>query len=298
MTTPKILGVLFLMGCSHSLTVQEDIQNTPDPRFCPVFDGHSGKPMMWSELQDRFSKADAVMLGEMHDDLVGHLVQQALLEDAPSGTGLALEMLERDEQPLLDDFRDGVIDQETFRELTGSTNWAGLKTWDTFYQPSIDIIFDREGLVFAANAPRRYVRHARIAGKDALPTDGTRSAWFSLPTDIDDQEYRNRFFDLMGENTDPATGDRFYLAQRIWDASMGKSLADLRSSGAQPAVLLVGAFHILENGATVLEYSHRRPSDEILTVSLVPDFFEMLPDDLMHTADVVISTGSRGPSDQ
>ena len=78
----------------------------------------------------------------------------------------------------------------------------------------------------------------------------------------------------MGENTDQITGDQFYLAQRIWDASMGKSLADLRSMGAQPAVLLVGAFHILENGATVLEYSYHRPSDEILTVSLVPDFFE------------------------
>ena len=44
----------------------------------------------------------------------------------------------------------------------------------------------------------------------------------------------------MGESTDPTIGDQFFLAQRIWDASMGKSLADLRASGRnQPSFWLV-----------------------------------------------------------
>ena len=75
----------------------------------------------------------------------------------------------------------------------------------------------------------------------------------------------------MGENTDSTIGDQFFLAQRIWDASMGKSLADLRASGAQPAILLVGGFHVVDQGGTVLEYSHHRPSDELLIVSLVAE---------------------------
>ena len=48
---------------------------------------------------ERVNQADAVMLGERHDDLMGHLVQQAVLEDAPSSSGLALEMLERMNNP-------------------------------------------------------------------------------------------------------------------------------------------------------------------------------------------------------
>ena len=266
-------------------------EEPPQPRACLIFDGETGDVLDWSTLLERVAQADAVMLGERHDDQIGHWVQHAILEDAPKSSGLALEMLERDEQHLLDDFRDGFIDKTTFQNLTGSVNWAGPDTWESFYQPSIDIVLNRGGKVVAANAPRRYVRHARIKGEDTLPSDQPRSLWFDLPSTVDDSLYRKRFFDLMGEGTDPTVGDQFFLAQRIWDASMGKSLADLRASGSQPAILLVGAFHIVEQGGTVLEYVHHRPSDELLIVSLVPEQKTYLPRDLLGKSDIFILTG-------
>ena len=269
----------------------------PQPRSCAIFDGKSGESITWSTLMEKVGEVDAVMLGERHDDLMGHLVQHAILEDAPITTGLALEMLERDEQPLLDDFRDGLIDQITFQELTGSTNWAGPETWKIFYQPAIDVVLKRGGSVVAANAPRRYVRHARIEGEKDLPTDQPRSLWFDLPSNVDDSLYRKKFFDLMGENADPSVGDQFFLAQRIWDASMGKSLADLRSSGAKPSILLVGGFHVVDQGGTVLEYTHHRPSDDLLVISLAPEQKTVLPQDLLGTADIIILTGSHDEVD-
>ena len=291
----RLIGVFCLGGCSSLMVASP--KPSFEPRSCAVFDGENGESLTWENLIGRVAQADAVMIGERHDDLWGHLVQHAILEDAPISSGLALEMLERDEQPLLDDFQDGVIDQATFRELTGSTNWAGLDTWDDFYQPAIDVVLGRGGRIVAANAPRRYVRHERIEGVDALPTNQPRSLWFDLPSNIDDSLYRTRFFDLMGDGTDDNVGNRFFLAQRIWDASMGKSLADLRDSGSQPAILLVGAFHVLEDGGTVLEYTHHRPSDELLTVSLCPDQKSFLPQDLLGTADIIILTGSRDQDD-
>ena len=291
----RLIGLLFLVGCSSSMVTRD--AESPLPRACVIFDGESGEALTWSTLMERVERADAVMLGERHDDLMGHLVQHAILEDAPNPSGLALEMLERDEQPLLDDFRDGLIDQTTFQELTESTNWAGVETWETFYHPAIDVVLRRGGPVVAANAPRRYVRHARIEGKSTLPTDQPRSLWFDLPSNVDDSLYRKKFFDLMGEGTDPSVGNQFFLAQRIWDASMGKSLADLRASGAQPAILLVGGFHVVDQGGTVLEYTHHRPSDELLIVSLVPDQKTVLPQDLLGTADIIILTGSRAEVD-
>ena len=291
----RLIGLLFLVGCSSSMMTRDT--EPPQPRACAIFDGESGEPLTWSSFMERVNRADAVMLGEQHDDLMGHLVQQAVLEDAPVSSGLALEMLERDEQPLLDDFRDGLIDQMTFRELTESTNWAGAESWETFYQPAIDVVLDRGGPVVAANAPRRYVRHARTKGEASLPTDQPRSLWFDLPSNVDDASYRKKFFDLMGESTDPTIGDQFFLAQRIWDASMAKSLADLRASGAQPAILLVGGFHVVEQGGTVLEYTYHRPSDELLIVSLVPEQKTILPQELLGTADIIILTGSRDEVD-
>ena len=292
----RLIGLLFLVGCSSSMVTRDT--EPLQPRACAIFDGESGEALTWSSFMDRVNRADAVMLGERHDDLMGHLVQQAVLQDAPVSSGLALEMLERDEQPLLDDFRDGLIDQMTFRELTESTNWAGAESWETFYQPAIDVVLDRGGPVVAANAPRRYVRHARTKGEASLPTDQPRSLWFDLPSNVDDASYRKKFFDLMGESTDPTIGDQFFLAQRIWDASMAKSLADLRASGAQPAILLVGGFHVVEQGGTVLEYTYHRPSDELLIVSLVPEQKTILPQELLGTADIIILTGSRDEVDQ
>ena len=292
----RFIGLLFLVGCSSSMVTRD--AKPPQPRACAIFDGQSGESLTWSTLMEKVQHSDAVMLGERHDDLMGHLVQHAILEDAPISSGLALEMLERDEQPFIDDFRDGLIDQTTFEQLTKSTNWAGSETWETFYQPAIDVVLSRGGLVVAANAPRRYVRHARIKGEDNLPTDQPRSLWFDLPSDVDDSLYRKKFFDLMGENTDPLIGNQFFLAQRIWDASMGKSLADLRASGAQPAILLVGGFHVVDQGGTVLEYNHYRPSDEILIISLVPEQKSILPEELLGTADIIILTGSHDEVDQ
>ena len=291
----RLIALLFLVGCSSSMVMRD--AEPKQPRSCVIFDGESGEELTWPTLMGRVERADSVMLGERHDDLMGHLVQHAILEDAPKSSGLALEMLERDEQPLLDDFRDGLIDQTTFQKLTGSTNWAGAETWEVFYHPAIDVVFGRGGPVVAANAPRRYVRHARIEGEATLPTDQPRSLWFDLPSNVDDSLYRKKFFDLMGENTDPSVGNQFFLAQRIWDASMGKSLADLRASGAQPAILLVGGFHVVEQGGTVLEYSHHRPSDEVLIISLVPDQKTILPQELLGTADIIILTGSHDEVD-
>ena len=116
----RLIGVLCLVGCSSSMVARD--KEPPQPRSCVIFDGETGDVLAWPTLLERVARADAVMLGERHDDQMGHLVQQAILEDAPTPLGLALEMLERDEQSLLDDFRDGLIDQTTFQELTESTN--------------------------------------------------------------------------------------------------------------------------------------------------------------------------------
>ena len=90
----RLIGLLFLVGCSSSMVTRDT--EPPQPRTCAIFDGETGEALIWPSLMERVNRADAVMLGERHDDLIGHLVQQAILEDEPNSSGLALEMLERD----------------------------------------------------------------------------------------------------------------------------------------------------------------------------------------------------------
>ena len=93
-------------------------------------------------------------------------------------------------------------------------------------------------VVVAANAPA-ICETRKNQGEASLPTDQPRSLWFDLPSSVDDALYRKKFFDLMVK-TRSHDWRSIFLAQRIWDVSMGKSLADLRASGGATGILLVG----------------------------------------------------------
>ena len=122
-----------------------------------IMDGRTGSQLSWTTALDQLRQADIVVLGEQHDDALGHAVQLAVTEDLlGDGRGaLALEMLERDEQVFIDDYCDGIIDAETFATLTQSTNWSGEGSWEAWYQPCIDAAIESGAAVIAANAPRR-----------------------------------------------------------------------------------------------------------------------------------------------
>ena len=82
----------------------------------------------WAELLLQIDGVDVVLLGELHDHAVGHAVQLALVEDVldsyPNSV-LAMEMLERDEQILIDDYMEDFIDASTFEKLTNSCSSFG-----------------------------------------------------------------------------------------------------------------------------------------------------------------------------
>jgi uncharacterized iron-regulated protein len=177
-----------------------------EPRSLPVFCGFDGTPLCWEDVLKAAAWADVIIIGEQHDDAVGHAVQRAVVEDVMgrwNRCALSLEMLERDEQLLVEDYLDGFIDAEAFADLTHSQSWAGEGSWKEWYQPIIDAAKDAGGRVVAANAPRRYVKLARTGGYraiSALPAD--RRRFVDRPQGSDKSSwkgYRDRFFNLMSE---------------------------------------------------------------------------------------------------
>jgi uncharacterized iron-regulated protein len=319
-----------LVGCASSVDLPAP---TPaDARALLAFTG-DGTALGWEEVMDEVSGADVVIIGEQHDDAMGHAVQQAIVIDAVArldGVVLTLEMLERDEQPLVDDYFEEIIDAEQFTKLTGSGSWG---SWAEWYQPAIDAVRDAGGRVAAANAPRRYVRLARTDGYerlDELPPP--RSAWFERPDELDEGDYWRRFHEVMtgapppehdeddegehdegehdegehGEGDDETGGDdgahggmstedirAMFRSQLVWDATMAATIIEELEAGAELVIHLVGQFHSDFEGGTVLEVRRRRPDARVLVISMQRSDSTALLDEDEGRADIVIYTGAR-----
>ena len=338
-----------LAGCSSSQ--QPDIRIHPervdaaavaerDPRQLQLFDARTGESLNWEQMIARMDGADVIILGEQHDDGVAHATQLAIVQDVAArnaGSGkpfgaLSLEMLERDDQAVTDDYLEGIVDAEGLAKLTGSADWAGPGTWKKWYQPTIDAAASAGWHIVAANSPRRYLRIARTDGYarlESLPP--SRRALFDIPKTWP-LEYRQRFIDVMAGTDDddedeestaaptttapasppasqPATRpsphgpmkpediDPALRSQLLWDATMADSIAKARRSGARPVIHLVGQFHSDFSGGTVQETRARLGDDaRIITVSMQRRETDALLERDRNRADFVIYTGRKQPT--
>jgi uncharacterized iron-regulated protein len=293
------------------------------PRELHMFSAHDGQPVSWDDLLTAVGWADVVIVGEQHDGAVGHAFQRALVEDVarrwPDST-LTLEMLERDDQQLIDDYAEQIIDADAFATLTHSKGWGGgTNSWFEWYQPIIDAALDRSSnrsgmRVIGANAPRRYVRLARTDGYDRITQlPKGRRKLVELPKGEAPARYWQRFQDVMteaSESDDPKaaaghggamTMERLvngFRSQRVWDATMGDSIARAKKSGAEKVIHLVGQFHSDFEGGTVHEVRLRLPNARILNISMQREDATTLRAEDRDRADVVIYTGARKESEE
>lgn len=266
-----------------------------------IRDGLTGDRIDLDEAVRRAARADVVLLGEYHDNPDAHATQQAiyarLLESEPR-TALCLEMLERHEQPIVDAWARGELTTDQLIDQTGSRTWSGQpNSWIAFYQPCLDLARASGASIVAANAPRPIVSRANKEGYDALnamPTD--ERAMFDLPIAPDVGAYRHRLAELMKgmRGTDAPVPDdqvnRMLRSQRVWDATMGASVAQALDSSPR-AVLLVGCFHSDFLGGTALEIMARRPGTSVFVVALSREAADGLTAEDRGRGDVVVQVG-------
>lgn len=324
---PVMFIVAVLTGCANQrtllsydqiagdapATVLQTWPEEPEPRRLPMFLGRDGAPVDWDGLMRAVAWADVVILGEQHDDALGHAVQLAIVEDALARwprSVVSMEMLERDEQVLVDDYFDDVLDAASLARLTFSESWAGEGSWFAWYQPIIDAAKHAGSRVVAANAPRRYVRLARTEGYEQLQSlPPSRRKYFDVPGALPEGAYRQRFFEVMshGESGDEEEGDSeagghpiarntdhllpIFRSQLVWDATMAASIARAKRSGATKVLHLVGQFHSDFDGGLVIELRKRLPGARILVISMQRDDAVTLLDHDRGRADIVIYTG-------
>jgi uncharacterized iron-regulated protein len=232
-----------------------------------------GTPSSWEALVEAARGARVVLLGEIHDDVVGHQARHALAE-AMAGRGpggspeaceplvLSLEMLESDVQLVVDEYQAGIITRDHFRRAA--------RPWDNHdrdYEPYLELARGCDFPVVAANPPRRYVnRVARLGevGLEALAPEALATLP-PLPVARPSERYRAQWNALMGGGAGhgapvthgaPAHGapddappeDPVLMAQNLWDAGMAWAVAEaaLAHPGAR-VVHVAGAFHVQDH---------------------------------------------------
>ncbi len=260
-----------------------------------------GTSATWEDLMTGVYEADVIFIGELHGHPEILLFEREIAEVTAAnfpGTALSLEMLERNEQIYVDQWMNDEIDTESFIELTSSRNWGGAESWIDGYQKVIDVVRLHDGEIFAANAPREFVRQSRREGYDAVlerPED--EHAYFAIPKIDEMGSYRERFAREMRDNYDGEIEDQLidstFRAQAMWDATMARTVSEALNSGAPKVVHLLGRFHSDFGGGTVMEFSRRNPDANVFIVSAIESSSsEVDPDDL-NRGDILIHVYER-----
>ncbi|MBT6889443.1 MAG: ChaN family lipoprotein, partial [Gemmatimonadales bacterium] len=113
-----------------------------------------GRLASFADILAEVESFDVVLVGEQHDDLIGHGFQASLLGaafqrvQAERLVVLSLEMFERDVQYIVDEYLDGLISEDHF--MNSARPWPD---YEARYRPMVEIARAHGLPVVAANAP-------------------------------------------------------------------------------------------------------------------------------------------------
>jgi len=226
------------------------------------------------------ARADAILVGEQHDDPNTHRLEAAILEGLSRrrvAVILSLEMFERDVQPSLDAYLAGTVPEEEF--LKGARPWP---RYATDYRALVEIAKVHNWPVVAANVPRRIAADVAKSGRtavDALVSADRSFAARDLQCPRD--TYFDRFAEQMGTHqkpdaagsTDPLATERYYWAQCVKDETMAESIAAaLAKQNGRPAAVVhfTGAFHSDFGAGTAERLRRRLEGRRVAIVSMMP----------------------------
>ncbi|MDE0898991.1 MAG: ChaN family lipoprotein [Longimicrobiales bacterium] len=306
---PSILVALLVGSSVASVEAQIESEES-EPAQPEIVDGEdyrvfdrNGNPSSLQAIVSASLSGDVLLVGEEHDDMIGHAFQTALVDLAlkkigsPQGAGrpvlLSLEMFERDVQYVVDEYLQGLISESHF--LRSSRPWDD---YETRYRPAVEAAREHDAPVIASNAPRRYVNRVSGSGPESLSdlSETARSFLPPLPYPGPSDKYRAQWDALMAEamaGSDESMSSNIIYSQALWDAAMGHAITEalVRHIGGF-VVHFAGSFHV-ERGTGIMErIADYRPGTRVTSVVMtkVDDIDAWSAEDHGPLADYVVLT--------
>ena len=246
-----------------------------------VYDTKAGAWVDFEVMAAAVAGADAIFVGEQHNDPNTHLLERALLESLArrrADIAVSLEMFERDTQAALDAYLAGTLDEAAF--LKDSRPWP---RYQTDYKPLVEFAREKGWPVIAANVPRPLasgVAKQGLASLEALAPE--QKPWISAEMQCPKDAYFDRFSATMGGHPagdgpdavakQQAMVERYYYSQCLKDEVMGESVARAaKGPGEGPLVVHYnGAFHSDFALGAAERAARRMPGSRIAVISMLP----------------------------
>ena len=270
------------------------------PSYVPqrVFDTRQNSFSDFEAMLADLARADAVFVGEQHDDPNTHRLELAIVEGLTRRgvpVVVAMEMFERDVQEHLDKYATGTITEEQF--LKESRPWP---RYATDYRPILEFAKANKLPIVASNVPRRVASDVGKKGLSAVETLGAdrRLAARDLQCPVSGSYY-DRFAAAMGKHA--GASPNFYFAQCVKDETMGESVADTfhKTTGRVAIVHFDGAFHSDFGEGTAESARRRMPGRRIAVVSILPvadiDAAKPADADLKRADYLLYTVGKKSP---
>lgn len=179
-----------------------------------------GKPVDYGTLTASFAGKDIILFGELHNNSVIHWLELQVLktlQEREKTVTVGLEMFERDDQIVLDEYLKGTIKEtHLLREA---------KVWDNYktdYKPLVEFARANNMGVIATNIPRRYANLVFREGMGALETLSEEARQWIAPLPIEVDLTLPGYVEVksMGGHGPNVNGEYMALSQAVKDATM------------------------------------------------------------------------------
>ncbi len=211
--------------------------------------------------------ARIVYLGETHDNPASHRLEvqllEALAERHPGRQALGMEMFSRDQQPALDRWVAGLLDEKTFLK---QSRW--FENWNMdfgYYRDLLNLARERRIPIVALNADKSLVAALRSETAEQLSA-GDQARLPQL--DLTDPYHRGLVAAVFGDSRHGGMQlDAFVRIQTLWDETMAESAARYLSSpaGKDKHLLVVAGGSHVQSGFGIPRRAFRRlPASYVL----------------------------------
>lgn len=242
------LIVLGIAGFSSFLAAEPANRSpAPDP-LCPapgLWHDATGQNITSTKVYSDLMAAPVILLGEHHDRMEHHRWQLHVLAGIHAqqpNLVIALEMLPRTAQPVLDAWVQGQLDP---LELVEQSNWQQSWGFDAeLYMPIFHFARMNRIPMLAINVERSLMRRILMEGWDAIPPSERHGITPPAPASPAYRDHLAKIFLYHPSSESPeAELERFISGQLLWDRAMATGIQAAHSPD-RTVVALMGSGHI------------------------------------------------------
>ena len=207
-----------------------------------MFDLNREKELLMSQVLVDLKENRIVLVGEHHSDTQHHMAQLAViraLNEAGLQVAVGLEMFRNENQPALDQWISGEIDDKSFEKIYYD-NWNF--PWQA-YRRIFEYARNHQIPMIGLNVPRVITRQVSRNGFKSLSPE--QKGKISEVSCIVDQEYMNYIRKAFGGHGHGQLNFIYFCeAQLVWDSAMAVYTLDyLKKNPDSIVVILTGTGH-------------------------------------------------------